>query len=258
MDTEGVTITRSKDTVCIRLPEITSPHHQLDVIWQLHQIEGSIVEQARNVFIDVTALDDLPLSIADVLLVLEEDLRQRKCALRIVRAHSDGIRGADDKQSSGPQEHRQLPAISLQRETPGMSWAGKNGACSSGKREGKATTIRTENSNDFEQQLLGHIRMLYAVALKLTRNPSDAERITRSTVLHAWRLWNAPGDTRNLKAELLKLLRQTFLRHREVVKLRNSLASQELRPLIDVACGTASPPSRKYASARKGELVAAL
>ena len=44
-----------------------------------------------------------------------------------------------------------------------------------------------ERSAEFDQLVLSHLDMLYAVALKLTRNPSDAQDLTQNTLLKALR-----------------------------------------------------------------------
>lgn len=65
-------------------------------------------------------------------------------------------------------------------------------------------------AKDFERELLGHVEMLYGVALKLTQDPCDAETITRSALQEAWKEQANLNGHGALKAELLKLLRRTF------------------------------------------------
>lgn len=111
---------------------------------------------------------------------------------------------------------------------------------------------------DFEQRLLDHVEMLYGVALKLTHNPWDAERITRVTMLQAWHWRNERNDKRSLKAELLKLLRHTFVGHCQVIRLRGALWASQWSPSKDVAGSKAGVPGRERPPAKQIELVAAL
>lgn len=59
--------------------------------------------------------------------------------------------------------------------------------------------------------MLAHLDMLYAVALRLTRNPADAQDLTQNTVVKALRFHDkfAPGTY--IKAWLLTILRNTFI-----------------------------------------------
>lgn len=84
---------------------------------------------------------------------------------------------------------------------------------------------------NFEQQLLDHVEMLYAVALKLTANSWDAERITRTTMQQAWQWRDSWDGQRHLKAELLKLLRQTVSEECRADGLRTALRAFQIRPL---------------------------
>lgn len=120
--------------------------------------------------------------------------------------------------------------------------------------------------DDFEQRLLDHVELLYVVALKLTHNPLDAERITRSTMLKAWCRRNELEGKPGLKADLLGLLRHTFVNQRQPIGPCDPLPTVLLRP-SKVAQGTraglpaqeCSPAPRSFAGhAEELGLVAAL
>jgi RNA polymerase sigma-70 factor (ECF subfamily) len=66
-------------------------------------------------------------------------------------------------------------------------------------------------SKEFEDQVLEHLDMLYAVALKLTRNMSDAQDLTQNTVVKALRFHNKFEKGTYIKAWLLTILRNTFI-----------------------------------------------
>ena len=73
------------------------------------------------------------------------------------------------------------------------------------KRTGKG------RSSDFEEQVLAHLDMLYAVALRLTRNPADAQDLTQNTVVKALRFHDKFKEGTYIKAWLLTILRNTFI-----------------------------------------------
>lgn len=66
-------------------------------------------------------------------------------------------------------------------------------------------------SPEFEGQVLEHLDMLYAVALKLTRNTSDAQDLTQNTAVKALRFHNKFQQGTYIKAWLLTILRNTFI-----------------------------------------------
>jgi RNA polymerase sigma-70 factor, ECF subfamily len=73
----------------------------------------------------------------------------------------------------------------------------------------------TENPNlrskDFERQVLEHVDMLHAVALRLTRNKADAEDLTQNTLVKALRFHDKFKEGTYIKAWLLTILRNTFI-----------------------------------------------
>jgi RNA polymerase sigma-70 factor, ECF subfamily len=68
-----------------------------------------------------------------------------------------------------------------------------------------------ERSPAFEAQVLEHLDMLYAVALKLTRNTSDAQDLTQNTAVKALRFHHKFEEGTYIKAWLLTILRNTFI-----------------------------------------------
>lgn len=59
--------------------------------------------------------------------------------------------------------------------------------------------------------MLEHIDLLYAVALRLTRNPVDAEDLTQNTFVKALRFHDKFKQGTYIKAWLLTILRNTFI-----------------------------------------------
>lgn len=66
-------------------------------------------------------------------------------------------------------------------------------------------------SKEFEQLVLEHLDMLYAVALRLTRNPADAQDLTQNCVVKALRFHSKFQAGTYIKAWLLTILRNTFI-----------------------------------------------
>jgi len=68
-----------------------------------------------------------------------------------------------------------------------------------------------QRSADFENLVLEHLDMLYAVALRLTHNPADAEDLTQNTLVKALRFHDKFKEGTYIKAWLLTILRNTFI-----------------------------------------------
>lgn len=68
-----------------------------------------------------------------------------------------------------------------------------------------------QRSKEFEEQVLAHMDMLHAVALRLTRNSADAEDLTQNTLVKALRFHDRFKEGTFIKAWLLTILRNTFI-----------------------------------------------
>ena len=94
----------------------------------------------------------------------------------------------------------------------------------------------------FEKLVLEHMGMLYAVALRLTRNATDAQDLTQTTVVKALRFHDRFKDGTYIKAWLLTILRNTFIndyrrraRRPDFVELTGSEAAAGTAPDPEVA-----------------------
>lgn len=94
----------------------------------------------------------------------------------------------------------------------------------------------------FESLVLEHMDMLYAVALRLTRNPTDAQDLTQNTVVKALRFHTKFKKGTYIKAWLLTILRNTFIneyrrkvRRPTFVELTGSEPAAETAPDPEVA-----------------------
>jgi RNA polymerase sigma-70 factor, ECF subfamily len=73
----------------------------------------------------------------------------------------------------------------------------------------------------FADQAMEHMGGLYTAALRMTRNPSDAEDLVQETYLKAYRGFGGFQEGTNLKAWLYRILTNTFI---------NSYRSKKRRP----------------------------
>jgi RNA polymerase sigma-70 factor (ECF subfamily) len=73
----------------------------------------------------------------------------------------------------------------------------------------------------FAEEAMVHMSSLYTAALRMTRNPADAEDLVQETYLKAYRAYGTFKEGTNLKAWLYKILTNTFI---------NSYRSKKRRP----------------------------
>ncbi len=92
-------------------------------------------------------------------------------------------------------------------------------------------------SEEFEKMVLEHLNMMYAVALRLTRNAMDAQDLTQNAVVKALRFHDRFQDGTYIKAWLLTILRNTFIneyrsraRRLDSVELTGAEAAPSIQP----------------------------
>src|SRR5881227_397745 len=73
---------------------------------------------------------------------------------------------------------------------------------------------------NFAEQAMPFMSALYAAALRMTRNPSDAEDLVQETFLRAYRGFEGFHEGTNLKAWLYKILTNTFINQYRAKKRR--------------------------------------
>ena len=67
------------------------------------------------------------------------------------------------------------------------------------------------NRNEFEELALKHLDALYRGALRLTRNPDDAQDLVQEVYVRALRFHTRFQEGTNLKAWLFKILKNTYI-----------------------------------------------
>jgi RNA polymerase sigma-70 factor (ECF subfamily) len=109
------------------------------------------------------------------------------------------------------------------------------------------TTIR---SQDFEEQVLEHLDMLYAVALRLTRNTADAQDLMQNTLVKALRFHDKFKEGTYIKAWLLTILRNTFINeYRRKVRRPTFVELTGAEPAADIG----PDPDMPYESATSSQ-----
>lgn len=96
---------------------------------------------------------------------------------------------------------------------PGGVWIGGLAAlvAVSAARRAPASENPDERRQRFETEALPHMSAMYAFALRLTRNPGDAEDLLQEAFLRAYRFFDHWQPGTNLRAWLLTILRNTFI-----------------------------------------------
>ena len=70
---------------------------------------------------------------------------------------------------------------------------------------------QTQKADSFELTLNEHLDLLYRVALRLTKNPQEAEDLCQEVVLSAWRGREGFTPGTSMRAWLLKILNNQFI-----------------------------------------------
>jgi RNA polymerase sigma-70 factor, ECF subfamily len=63
----------------------------------------------------------------------------------------------------------------------------------------------------FERDAMQYARQLYSAAMRMTRNPADAEDLVQETFLKAYRAYHTFEEGTNLKAWLYRILTNTYI-----------------------------------------------
>jgi RNA polymerase sigma-70 factor, ECF subfamily len=99
---------------------------------------------------------------------------------------------------------------------------------------------------DFEKIALPQLDSLYGAALRLTRNPAEAEDLVQDTYVRAYRFWHTFKPGTSIKAWMFTILRNTFINRYHKTNRRRSTRSDleaQLNALgSEAAVGRSAPP----------------
>jgi RNA polymerase sigma-70 factor (ECF subfamily) len=79
----------------------------------------------------------------------------------------------------------------------------------------------------FQEDTLQFMPSIYSAALRMSRNPADAEDLVQETYLKAYRAYGSFAEGTNLKAWLYKILTNTFINSYRARKRRPEIADIE-------------------------------
>lgn len=71
--------------------------------------------------------------------------------------------------------------------------------------------METADRREFERTALPLLDNLYGAAMRLTRNPTEAEDLVQDTMVRAYRFWSSFKTGTNIKAWMFTILRNTFI-----------------------------------------------
>jgi len=79
----------------------------------------------------------------------------------------------------------------------------------------------------FTDLAMEYMPALYSAALRMTRNPSDAEDLVQETYLKAYRAFGGFAEGTNLKASLYRILTNTYINTYRAAKRRPEISDVE-------------------------------
>jgi RNA polymerase sigma-70 factor, ECF subfamily len=79
------------------------------------------------------------------------------------------------------------------------------------KAESRTELEAAANRARFEEEALKHLDALYRTALRMTRNPSDAEDLVQDALVRAYRFYDRFEPGTNFRAWLFKILTNTYI-----------------------------------------------
>lgn len=80
-----------------------------------------------------------------------------------------------------------------------------------GTDDGRAQESPAERNARFERDALGYLDQMYSAALRMTRNPADAEDLVQETYAKAYGSFHQFREGTNLKAWMYRILTNTFI-----------------------------------------------
>jgi RNA polymerase sigma-70 factor, ECF subfamily len=92
---------------------------------------------------------------------------------------------------------------------------------------------------EFEETALPQLDAMYGAALRLTRNPAEAEDLVQDAFMRAYRFWHTFNTGTSIKAWLFTILRNTFINRYHRANRRRSARSDLEAQLGALGCEVA-------------------
>ena len=96
---------------------------------------------------------------------------------------------------------------SVHLDLDGLDWLAMNDQAPLDAQPDAESSARRE----FEEQAIPFMDQLYAAAMRMTRNPSDAADLVQETFVKAFASWSSFTQGTNLKAWLYRILTNTYI-----------------------------------------------
>jgi RNA polymerase sigma-70 factor, ECF subfamily len=101
-----------------------------------------------------------------------------------------------------------VPVVTV---VPGQGYSQSVMTLSESPRPPRTGVPTEERESFFEREVMQHLDALYRTALRMTRNPQDAEDLVQETMLRAFRFLDRFEPGTNLRAWLFKILTNTYI-----------------------------------------------
>lgn len=124
-----------------------------------------------------------------------------------------GAAGTDSRLSSNSGGTGFGAAWNLEEVGPvtGIDAGTDNGQAEQPEGQGASTESTAERTARFERDALEFLDQMYSAALRMTRNPADAEDLVQETYAKAYASFHQFREGTNLKAWLYRILTNTFI-----------------------------------------------
>lgn len=92
------------------------------------------------------------------------------------------------------------------------------------------TATTADKQQEFQQEALPHMEVLYNFALRMTNNAADAEDLVQETYLKAYRFWDKYERGTNIRAWMFRILKNSYInRYRKESKAPDTVDYDEVK-----------------------------
>ncbi len=105
----------------------------------------------------------------------------------------------------------------------------------------------------FEQAALPHLRDLYAIAVRMTRNPDAAQDLVQETYLRAYGAWPSFLEGSNCRAWLIRILTNSYINHYRRSRSHRSFTQRSEDEQLAALYGDATRPATRGAESLLAE-----